>query len=171
MKLKRILSKCYHLVTAIPNSCKKKKKRRVKIVNNGAVLKKCKIVSAGENNTIILAKGGHYTNCAFLMYGSNGTVRLGADCIGTDAEFFIEDKDGSIEVGDKTSFCGRIQLAVIEGRTIRIGKDCLFSSDISLRTGDSHSLLDLEGRRKTRRKISRSRIMSGSGTMLPSIKA
>ena len=34
-----------------------------------------------------------------------------------------------------------------EGRSITIGRDCLFSSDLVFRTGDSHSLTDLSGRR------------------------
>ena len=38
-------------------------------------------------------------------------------------------------------------MAVIEGTSVTIGKDCLFSSDIQLRTGDSHSILNMEGRR------------------------
>ena len=35
----------------------------------------------------------------------------------------------------------------MEGTGITVGPDCLFSSEICFRTGDSHSVLDLSGRR------------------------
>jgi acetyltransferase-like isoleucine patch superfamily enzyme len=38
-------------------------------------------------------------------------------------------------------------LAAIEGTNIIIGEDCLFSSGIVFRTGDSHSVTDLSGNR------------------------
>ncbi len=50
-------------------------------------------------------------------------------------------------LGKKCKFYGKTHLAAIEGTTISIGDDCLFSSDIHFRTGDSHSLLDMQGRR------------------------
>ena len=43
--------------------------------------------------------------------------------------------------------CGKIHLACTEGKTIRIGNDCLLSSEIVFRTGDSHSIVDLNGHR------------------------
>lgn len=55
--------------------------------------------------------------------------------------FWLEDDNNSIEIGEHTSLCGKIQLATIEGTKIIIGKDCLFSSEIDIRTGDSHSLV------------------------------
>ena len=59
----------------------------------------------------------------------------------------MEDDGGSIAIGEKTKFLGKTHVAVIEGTSVTIGKDCLFSSDIQLRTGDSHSILNMEGRR------------------------
>lgn len=49
--------------------------------------------------------------------------------------------------GRGTYFAGKIHLAAIEGTRIEIGNDCLFSSEIVFRTGDSHSILDMDGNR------------------------
>lgn len=46
--------------------------------------------------------------------------------------------------------CGKIHLACTEGRKISIGNDCLFSSEIVFRTGDSHSIVDMSGERINR---------------------
>ena len=43
--------------------------------------------------------------------------------------------------------CGKIHLACTESKTIKVDNDCLFSSEIVFRTGDSHSLVDMEGNR------------------------
>ena len=38
-------------------------------------------------------------------------------------------------------------MAVIEGTSITIGDGCIFSHDVHFRTGDGHSILELQGRR------------------------
>ena len=42
---------------------------------------------------------------------------------------------------------GFIHCASTEGKTIQIGEGCLFSNNIVIRNGDSHSVLSLEGKR------------------------
>lgn len=81
------------------------------------------------------------------MNGDNNTIIIGNKCFARLAEFHIEDSNNSIVCGDEVHFSGKIHMAVIEGTKLSIGDDCLFSSDIVLRTGDSHSLLDLKGDR------------------------
>ena len=44
-------------------------------------------------------------------------------------------------------FWAKTHLACIEGTAISIGEHCLFSSDVTLRTGDSHAITDLAGKR------------------------
>ena len=59
----------------------------------------------------------------------------------------MENDNNRFVAGEETSFCGKIHLACIEGTGIIIGKNCLFSSDIVFRTGDSHVVTDLDGHR------------------------
>ena len=75
---------------------------------------------------------------------SNNTVLIDEFCSCNQADFWIEDNGNTIHLGEHTSLCGRIQLAAMEGTEIEIGKDCLFSSNIAMRTGDSHSLIQCD---------------------------
>ena len=61
--------------------------------------------------------------------------------------FSIEDDNNEITVGSHTYIYHGTELAAIEGTKITLGADCLLSSDIMIRTGDSHSILDEQGNR------------------------
>lgn len=144
MDIKRISLKFYKLINCF--LCNRKK-GNLTIKNNGSILRKCRFVSKGKNNNISFGKGGFFNNCSFVIYGNNNKVIIGDDCKGKSIEFYIEDDNNRIQIGNRTSLCGKTHLAVIEGTNIIIGDDCLFSSDITFRTGDSHSILDLQGNR------------------------
>lgn len=95
------------------------------LVENGAVMKKVKFFICGNHNRILISKG----------------VSLEKTVI------HIEDNNCSIEVGEHT-YIGPSHLACTEnGRSIVIGKDCMLSSNINVRTGDSHSIIDDNGNR------------------------
>ena len=144
-KLKTLILKMYWLINIIPfnNSIKRKK---TKLVNNGAVRIKCKIRSRG-NNTIILHKGAVLRHTTIKIQGSNNIIEIG-ECVKINCgDIHIEDNGNSVIIDEGTNICGRTHLACIEGRSIKIGKDCLFSSEIVIRSGDSHSILDMDGNR------------------------
>lgn len=63
------------------------------------------------------------------------------------AEIWIEDRGGRVLLGNNNTICGRTQLASIEGCTLEIGSHCLFSANVQIATGDSHSVLSLSGER------------------------
>ena len=79
----------------------------------------------GNNNCIYIGEQGQITGNKILVYDDNNTLRIG--------EHFNSDHDTTI--------------AVLEGKTIEIGDDCLFSYNIEIRNSDSHSLLDENGLR------------------------
>ena len=72
---------------------------------------------------------------------------MAKNCRLKDVEIHIEDDNGAILIGKNTTIAGFTHLACIEGTSITIGEDCMFSKDITFRTGDSHSIVDEEGRR------------------------
>ena len=135
----------YWLVNVLPfnNSLRP---RKLKLINEGAVLLKCKLISK-QQNTIILHPGAIIRNTIFHIHGSNNFIEIGENASVNGAEFWIENNNNSITVGASTNLCGKIHLACTEGKSIRIGRDCLFSSEIVFRTGDSHSIVDMEGKR------------------------
>ena len=122
-----------------------------KIVNRGANnriiigdysrLINCTITISGSNNTIIIGDYSRLINCTITISGSNNTIYIDNRCVCNHACFWIEDDNNSIRLGEHTALCGAIGLAATEGTEIEIGKDCLFSSTIDIRTGDSHSLI------------------------------
>ena len=117
-----------------------------------SLLRKCKIVNRGMNNRIIIGDYSRLVDCSINIFGSNNTIYIGDHCMCNHASFWIEDDNNSIRLGEHTALCGAIQLATIEGTKIEIGKDCLFSSKIDIRTGDSHSLIQ----KGTRNRLNRS---------------
>ena len=118
-----------------------------RIVASCALLKKTNIKVSGSNNTIVVEDFAVLNKASIYIHGNNNTITIGpwSHLAGTD--LFIEDSGNTITIGEKTKVLGKTHLAAIEGTRISIGKDCLFSSDVHFRTGDSHSVLNLEGRR------------------------
>ena len=117
------------------------------IIAHCALLKKVNIRIKGSNNKIVIGDFAQLPGACITIHGSGNTVTVGDWSYLGGTDLFIEDDGGCITIGDHTKFLGKTHLAVIEGTSITIGRDCLFSSDIQLRTGDSHSVLDMEGRR------------------------
>ena len=105
-----------------------------------AYLKGCRI-TGGTGNTLIVEDYARLKNCRFHFEGTGNTVRIGKRCYCDHADFWIEDSGNTVSLGEHTYLAGEIQLAAMEGTAISIGRDCLFSSPVKIRTGDSHSLL------------------------------
>lgn len=112
-----------------------------------ALLKKVRIRIHGSNNCVDIGDFSILEGVSIDIRGDNNTITIGEDCRLVGTEFCIEDSGNTIAVGDRTRILGKTELAAIEGTRIAIGDNCLFSSDIHFRTGDSHSVLNLEGRR------------------------
>jgi len=92
-------------------------------VGDSSVLNNVKIYIRGNKNRIVIGK-----NCRFVKGG----------------DLWIEDDGCALNIGDDSSFID-VHLAVTEtGSKIDIGSDCMFAYDIDVRTGDSHSILDMD---------------------------
>lgn len=105
------------------------------------ILSRTKIRIKGKENRIIIGKLSRLVNCNIEIKGNNNTIIIGDECLVNKGDLFIEDSNGQIQIGNGTAICGYTHLACIEGCTISIGNDCLFSSDVIIRTGDSHSII------------------------------
>lgn len=134
---------CYN---ALPFNNRIKGRRHNKIVARG-MLKHCKISFRGKNNTVEILSGAILKDCTLNISGNNNRIVFGESTYAHFADLCTEDNGNRIEIGNRTYLCGKIHLAAIEGTSIIIGEDCLFSSEIVFRTGDSHSILDLSGNR------------------------
>ena len=121
-------------------------RRNILISWSGVFARRCKIINHGKNNTVNIGKGCRLKNCKIQIFGDNNTVNIDRDCVGNDMDLWVS--DGShVSIGHNTHFSGKIHIACIEGRTVNIGKRCLFSNEITFRTGDSHSIINNLGER------------------------
>lgn len=117
------------------------------VVSNSARFHNVKMLVSGVGNQVILDDRVSLKNCTIRIDGNNNTIMIGAKTVCNQVSFWVEDSDNLIELGEHCRLTGLTELAVTEGTQIRIGKDCLFSNHITFRTGDSHSIVDLNGRR------------------------
>ncbi len=144
--IKAILRKISFIFSRLPFA-NKYRLRGNKLNLNGALLVRCRIDCKGKGNVITFAKGVMIKNTLIRVWGNNNNVCIGENAVIVNGELWIEDDGNSIVIGQNTKLCGKAHLACIEGTNIRIGEGCLFSSDIVFRTGDSHSVLDMDGNR------------------------
>jgi acetyltransferase-like isoleucine patch superfamily enzyme len=108
---------------------------------------KTKLKIVGTGNTISINKLGYLRNCSFYIRGNNNRIAIGEKICIISGDIYIEDNNNEIIIGDSTAICGYTHIAATEGKKVVIGSDCLFSSDVTIRTGDSHSIVDNEGKR------------------------
>lgn len=110
-------------------------------------LRKSKITVIGRGNSIEFGEKCYCETCKITILGNNNLIKLGNRVYLKDADLYIEDSGNEIIINYRTSICGKTHLACTEGKKIIIGEHCMFSSDVVLRTGDSHSIVDLDGKR------------------------
>ncbi len=118
-----------------------------RMILNRTFLKKVVIKIHGKNNIIEIGDMTLLRNCTVYINGNNNVIKIGAKVSLLSAEFYIEDDNNEIFINDKTSSYGKAHLACIEGCKISIGNDCMFADDITIRTGDSHSIVDTNNQR------------------------
>jgi acetyltransferase-like isoleucine patch superfamily enzyme len=98
----------------------------------------------GDNNQINIGRGSVLSNVNFRLRGSGHRIEFGENCrISRGAVLWFEDNGCSLQVGPNTTMV-EVHIAVTErGSKVIIGEDCMFANDIDLRTGDSHSVIDV----------------------------
>lgn len=119
--------------------------RRNNININNALLIGCSIKCKGSNNTIIIKKNALLYRCKITILGNDNYIVIGENTVSKYANINIEDCNNKVLIGAKTRLCGKIKIACIESSEIIIGENCLFSSEIEIRTGDSHGIYNDKG--------------------------
>lgn len=138
--------RCVHFFNMLSFNRISKGKNDVKI--NG-LLKYSKIRIKGTGNTVIVDDYARLQKCKITISGNNNTLRIGKKAYLENGEFYIEDDNGEISIGENTIVSAHFHFAEIEGTKIQIGNNCLFSAGVSIRTGDSHTIMDDASRNRT----------------------
>ncbi len=128
------------------NVIKKQRGNLVKMCGGGNV-KRARISVKGKGNSILIDTPVYGENLSIFVLGNNNRINILKGCVLKNLNIWIEDDDNEVFIGKNTLICGRTKLSCIEGKKIIIGEGCMFSDNIEVRTGDSHSILDENGRR------------------------
>lgn len=98
----------------------------------------------GRDNEVILGgiKPSALTNCHIEIHGSHHKVMIESGVGAKDLTIYCADTNCLVHIKEDTQISGKTELAVMEGTKIEVGKDGLFSANITLRAGDSHSVID-----------------------------
>ena len=118
------------------------------IVNKGGIRVNSRIQFSGNGNRVILEKNCMLLNSLVMIQGENNEVRLGADSYVSGAELWVENNQCLLSIGENTFVGHHSHLACTEnGSKLVIGDNGMISSYVQIRTGDSHSILNMEGKR------------------------
>lgn len=131
----------------LKNIFRRKTAKGTKITTSCTMLDKVNFQIKGQNNVVIIEDFCRLKNCSIIISGNNNRIVIGKWSTLLNAELCIENSGNEILLGEHTRILGKTHLAAIEGTKIVVGKDAMFSSDIHFRTGDSHSILDMDGKR------------------------
>lgn len=113
----------------------------------GCRISKLHLASCGTDNVIILGNHVQLHHITISIFGSHNRIVIRDNNHLDSLRMAMEDDGNEIEIG-KHNFIGSGSLvAALEGTKIMIGDDCMIASPCEIRTSDSHSLLDADGKR------------------------
>jgi len=103
----------------------------------------------GNQNRIVIRKNCFMNDVFFYIRGDNHEIIIGEECrFSRGGNLWFEDHNGSLVIGDQSTF-EDVHIAVTEPESkVTIGKNCMFAYDIDVRTGDSHSIISLENNKR-----------------------
>ena len=120
------------------------------LLMEGAQLERCNIRFTGNGNTLFFAPGSSVKDCLIEVRGNNHQLIIEEGVVLTRSTLWFEDNNCLIRIGQHTTMQRNGHIAVTEpNRKIEIGPGCMFSFNVDIRNGDSHTLFEIEsGKRK-----------------------
>jgi len=118
-------------------------------VERSARLYNCTFQICGDKNLIWIDKNVIAHNLKFNIIGHCHSIRILQNVqFNRSGMIWVEDNNCTIEIGRDSTF-EEVHIAATEPHSkISIGEDCIFATGIEIRTGDSHSLLDNNSRKR-----------------------
>jgi acetyltransferase-like isoleucine patch superfamily enzyme len=117
------------------------------VVSREAVLRRVSFDIRGTGHTVEIAPQARLSNLEIVIEGENHTLFIGSHVRIHRGAFHFYDSGCTIRIGERTTIYDA-SFGATEGGLISVGADCLLSTDIDIRNGDSHSIMELAtGRR------------------------
>jgi acetyltransferase-like isoleucine patch superfamily enzyme len=114
-----------------------------------AIFVNCRVDILGNHNAVIIEDFCLFHNVTFLIRGDHNTIRISESVrFNLGGSLHIEDCGCIIEIGRQSTFEDTHIAATEPNSTVVVGQDCMFAYDVDVRTGDSHSIIDLSTNRR-----------------------
>lgn len=111
---------------------------------SGARLMRGRVIIHGAGNRLMVEDGASF-NGTLLIKGNNNTVRIGSGAKFTGQIRVPGGRGQTVDFGDHSTTVN-VYILCHEGCDVRIGRWCMFSREIEIRTTDAHSVIDRETR-------------------------
>ena len=118
-----------------------------KVATGVSFINGLKIINHGKDNYVFIGDFTRIKKSKIVLHGNNNKISIMENVLLDKVELYTEDSGNEIYIGEGSSLYGSSHFAAIEGTKIIIGKKCLLSGDLHFRTGDSHSILNMNGER------------------------
>jgi acetyltransferase-like isoleucine patch superfamily enzyme len=116
--------------------------KRNRLLNNAQKIARLVVQIRGDDNVIEAAAYSRLGQVQFDIRGSSNRVLIEGDAYLEGASFYIVGDHCSILIGRGTYALGATFAAAESNTNILLGDSCMLSSDVVIRTGDSHGLFD-----------------------------
>jgi acetyltransferase-like isoleucine patch superfamily enzyme len=111
------------------------------IVTDGAVLRKVRFHVRGTGHRIEIAPQARLSNLEIRLDGAGHHLAIGPHVSFHAGSIAFYDDHGSVSIGERTTIF-QASFGITEGGRIEVGEDCLVASEVDVRNGDSHSIVD-----------------------------
>ena len=101
----------------------------------------------GSNNMVTIANAKLITKLKIKIIGNENNVYIGNDVQIKEGVIWIEGDSNECSIGNKTTIEASDFYLTEEYTKIEIGIDCMMADSIVFRTGDSHSILEMQTNR------------------------
>lgn len=120
------------------------KSNKVSISNSNLVKNTIQSNKGCIDNRIDLGEKTFLSNSNILIKGSHNRIKIGTNGFINGLELVLEGDDNKIIIGDDAFILNTTRIYVVDGSKYEMGKGCMFSDNIEIRTTDNHSIIDMK---------------------------
>lgn len=105
----------------------------------------------GSNNVLRIADSAKIVALSVSFFGNNGTVEIGPTTKSrTGLRFGLAvGEQSNVRIGPNVGAETKAFIRASEGASVLIGADCMFASNVEIRTDDTHAIYDMHTGKRT----------------------
>ena len=114
-------------------------------IDDNVIATRASLTINGRNNSITIGHEVNLTRATIIVRGSNCHISIGRSCRFKQGTLFLADNGTEFHCGEETTWESG-QIIAQHGGKIHLGKHCMLSHDVMIRTSDSHGIFDMTSR-------------------------